>query len=101
VLVLPVLLGSPHIARETNWMRLCLGEWLSSFLSVATVCFGFPALFWLVVVIIVCPPFPALKLFLFLGSIPFDIVSREGSSAWYKVLQSTTKYQRLPKRYSR
>jgi hypothetical protein len=34
--------------HETNWMGLCLAEWLSGFLSVATVCFGFPALFgWL------------------------------------------------------
>jgi hypothetical protein len=31
------------VKHETNLMGLCLGEWLSSFLSVATVCLGFLA----------------------------------------------------------
>jgi hypothetical protein len=39
----------------------------------------------LVVVIII--PVLALKLFLFQGSITFDIFSHEGSRAWYKVLR--------------
>jgi hypothetical protein len=40
--------GTMPPKHEKKWMGLCLGEWLSGFLSVATVCFAFPALFgWL------------------------------------------------------
>jgi hypothetical protein len=34
--------GTMSPKHETNWMELCLGEWLSGFLSVATVCVCFP-----------------------------------------------------------
>jgi hypothetical protein len=56
--------GTMPPKHETNWMGLYyLGEWLSGFLSVATVCFGFPALFGWLLSSLFAPLFPALKLF--------------------------------------
>jgi hypothetical protein len=50
--------------HETNWLGLCLGEWLSGFLSVvATDCVGFPALFGWLLLSFFASLFPALKLY--------------------------------------